>query len=395
MKQKVLFVMTLALFFNAITLAQSGTIVKMTSTAQTVSLSLDWEGSGTITANGIPIKKTVWNETIPVLGSNVELVAYKDVILTSLTCVANELTSLDVSKCTELTSLSCHNNPDVVIMDVTMLTKLTYLSCSGQFTSLDVSKCTELTVLNCSGQLNNLDVSMLTKLTNLSCWSSQLTDLDVTNLTNLKSLSCGNNQLTSLDLSKCTELTMLECRGNHLTNLDVTMLPKLMLMDAGNQTIIMPETTTTGGNLTIENPITYNGSKVANITGANYNNGDISWSGLTALNGDAIITFTTILPNGIQNGGHNSPFSGTVTQPWVKNTDVSLMDIPCTPAPKIWVAQSQLNIDLQEITRVQVVSISGTTAYNAELQAGVHSISLNRGMYVVKAGSVVEKIIVK
>ena len=318
---KLLFTIIMALAMSASAWGQTGTVVEMTSTAQTVSLTLDWEGSGTITANGTPIEKNARKINIPVLDSSIELVATEDVILTSLNCVANELTSLDVSKCTELTSLSCYNNPDVVSLDVTMLTKLTTLNCSGKFTHLDVSKNTELTNFSCHSQLTTLDVSMLTKLTYLAC-GNQLTSLDVTKLTKLESLSCSNNQLTSLDLSNCTELSWLYCSGNHLTDLDVTMLPKLRGMDANNQTITLPEALTAGISLTIENPITYNGSKVANIAGATYNNGNISWSGLTAANGDAAFTFTTTLPNGIQDGGHNSPFSGTVKQPWVNNGQV-------------------------------------------------------------------------
>ena len=108
-----------------------------------------------------------------------------------------QLTSLDISKCTDLTGLNCNYN---------------------QLTSLDVSKCTALTNLSCgSNQLTSLDVTKCTALIGLYCFSNQLTSLDVTKCTALISLSCISNQLISLDVSGCTALTDLYCASNQLT----------------------------------------------------------------------------------------------------------------------------------------------------------------------------------
>ena len=77
----------------------------------------------------------------------------------------------------------------------------------NQLTSLDVSKNTELTKLNCSyNQLTSLDVSQNTALTMLNCDNNQLTSLDLSKNTALTSLDCGRNQLASLDLSNQTNL---------------------------------------------------------------------------------------------------------------------------------------------------------------------------------------------
>ncbi len=119
-----------------------------------------------------------------------------------LLCNGNQLTALDVSKNTALTSLDCGNN---------------------QLTSLDVSKNTALTNLNCSNnQLTSLDVSKSTALTNLNCSNNQLTSLDVSKSTALTNLNCSNNQLTVLDVSKNTMLTAMSCALNQLTTLDVS-----------------------------------------------------------------------------------------------------------------------------------------------------------------------------
>jgi Leucine-rich repeat (LRR) protein len=164
--------------------------------------------------------------------------------LTTLYCYNNRLASLDVAGCTALAYLSCHNTYMVSLdrintinhltsLDVSKNTNLAELNCSyNQLTSLDVSGCTALKSLSCYiNQLTSLDVSENTKLTNLACWVNHLTSLDVTNNTALIELQCDNNLLTSLDVSKNTKLTYLNCSGNQLTSLDVsenTLLTNLL-----------------------------------------------------------------------------------------------------------------------------------------------------------------------
>ena len=85
----------------------------------------------------------------------------------------------------------------------------------GGGTSLDVSRCTELTDLIFRG-IKSLDVSKNTALTMLIC-GNELTSLDLRNNTALTYLDCEYNQLTNLDLSKNIALTMLRCGSNPLT----------------------------------------------------------------------------------------------------------------------------------------------------------------------------------
>ncbi|NNU76565.1 leucine-rich repeat domain-containing protein [Clostridium estertheticum] len=138
--------------------------------------------------------------------------------LKTLVCDAN-LTSLDVSKNTELVFLSCVDN---------------------QLTSLDVSKNTELINLFCAGnQLTSLDVSNNETLTNLNCYSNQLTSLDVSKNAALTVLGCGDNQLTSLEVSKNEALTALYCEGNQLTILDVSKNTSLGDLNCDNNTALI------------------------------------------------------------------------------------------------------------------------------------------------------------
>lgn len=179
-------------------------------------------------------------------GANIKI--YGDNI-TYLNCTACALTSLNVSRATELTELTCMNNPGITSLDVSNNIALTELDCYGcdDITSLDVSKNTALTCLICDHlyldsldvshntelirlecndcHLDSLDVSNNTKLRVLSCYGADdrnLTALDVTKNTALTCLSCGGNNLTSLDVSKNTALTYLGCWGNSLTSLDLS-----------------------------------------------------------------------------------------------------------------------------------------------------------------------------
>ena len=348
----------IALLLSASAWAQTTIATMKTAIAEggTVSIRIAWTGDGTITANGkefiiegilrvqVPDDQIITvaatgNITLTELTCRSNQLTELDLsncpVLTKLDCCDNHLTNLDVLKCTALTELSCSNN-QLAELDLSNCPVLTKLDCyDNHLTNLDVLKCTALTELSCSNnQLAELSLSPSQNLTQLYCRSNQLTNLEVSMCTALKTLLCSENQLTSLDVSMCTALGVLDCKNNQLTSLNMTKntalktlycernqlidlnvskCTELTILHAINQTITLPEAPTTGNSLTIANPITYNGSKVANIIGAAYSSGNISWSGLTGASGDATFLFTTTLPSNMNGGA----FSGTVTQPWV------------------------------------------------------------------------------
>lgn len=148
--------------------------------------------------------------------------------LTELNCAYNQLTSLDVSKCTGLISLDCFDN-NLTRIDVSGCTSLDYLNLNiNSLTNLDVSDCNALTVLCfCSNNLTSIDISNCTNLTELYCHSNSLTSLDVSNCTDLTYLICNINNLTSLDVSNCPDLKWLRFENNKVTRVDVTECPHL------------------------------------------------------------------------------------------------------------------------------------------------------------------------
>ena len=143
--------------------------------------------------------------------------------LVYLDCSYNQLTSLDLSKNTQLGSLACSNN-QLTSLDLSKNTQLSTLYCNNnQLTSLDVSNHTMLYTFNCNdNQLTSLDISKNTPLHNLVCYNNQLTSLDVSKNTHLYVLGCGHNQLTRLDVSNNLELRDLACECNQLTSLDLS-----------------------------------------------------------------------------------------------------------------------------------------------------------------------------
>ncbi|MFT3902153.1 MAG: hypothetical protein QM727_03230 [Niabella sp.] len=126
---------------------------------------------------------------------------------------------------TGLKILVC-NRTQLTKLDVTKNTKLTSLSCScNQLIQLDVTKNTELDWLDCSAnQLTRLDLTNNTKLTGLDCYDNQLTQSDMTKNTELAYMICSNNQLTQLDITKNKNLIYLVCSHNRLKNLDVSKI---------------------------------------------------------------------------------------------------------------------------------------------------------------------------
>lgn len=144
--------------------------------------------------------------------------------LTKLDCSGALLTSLNVSKNTNLKVLKCASLHGLKSLNLSKNTKLTDLDCGfNQLKSLDVSKNTKLTWLTCTyNQLKSLDVSYNTDLEYLWCSSNQLESLDISKNTNLTNLWCSYNQLQNLDVSNNTELTYLVCTHNQLESLDVS-----------------------------------------------------------------------------------------------------------------------------------------------------------------------------
>lgn len=148
--------------------------------------------------------------------------------LKELNCRNNALTSLDVSKNTELTHLICDGN-NLGKLDISRNTKLTTLACGrSNLNNIDVSKNLDLEVLLCeSNNLESLDVKNNLKLVALYCTDNELTNINVSNNSKLLQLGCSDNQLTSIDITNNPLIKVFNCDNNDLYDVDITNNPML------------------------------------------------------------------------------------------------------------------------------------------------------------------------
>ncbi|WP_308555632.1 hypothetical protein, partial [uncultured Porphyromonas sp.] len=228
---------------DALRTGSEGVITMTTTKAVGEKIRLIIEANGNVTIEGVKDPKgstyTLTSQTVIIRGDVTKLNVLNNQLtnldasgcttLTSLKCTGNKrrfgnkLTSLDVSGCTALTELYCNDN-QLTSLDVSSCTALTDLKCyDNQLPSLNISGCTALTTLECfNNKLTSLDVSSCTALTELNCYKNQLTALDLSQNTALKKLVCAKNKLAALDVSQNTALTWLYCEQNQLTTLDLS-----------------------------------------------------------------------------------------------------------------------------------------------------------------------------
>ncbi|WP_343588678.1 T9SS type A sorting domain-containing protein [Flavobacterium sp.] len=155
--------------------------------------------------------------------------------LTSLEANDNNITTVDLSKNTELIVLNLDRNK-LTSIDLSNNTRLWYVTTrDNQLTTLDVSRNLELESLNINGnQLTALNVSKNTRLSGLSANYNKLADINLAANTKLSSLSIDGNLLASLDVSNNVLLTQILCSGNEITTLDLSKNTKLTSINAAN-----------------------------------------------------------------------------------------------------------------------------------------------------------------
>lgn len=150
------------------------------------------------------------------------LVGIKDFTsLENLNFVGNNLTSLDLSNMPNLTYVVGYAN-SLTTLDITGLNLYHLEIDSNNLTSIDVSACTNLHTLWTSyNPVGTLDLSNNVNLVNLYCSSSQLTSLNLSGLINLQGLDATDNLLENLDLKGLVSLGSMNCYGNPLTCITV------------------------------------------------------------------------------------------------------------------------------------------------------------------------------
>ena len=162
-----------------------------------------------------------------------ELDVSSNTALTSLRIGGNDITSIDVSANTMLTDFIISDCP-ISSIDISNNTLLTVFSASNNgLTSIDLSNNVEMVNLSIYNQpgLTSLDVSSLVDLRVLTAFNNGITAIDLSNNALLEQVLLENNALTSIDVSSNVELTNLNVARNDLTALDVTSNPDLITLN--------------------------------------------------------------------------------------------------------------------------------------------------------------------
>ena len=135
-----------------------------------------------------------------------------------LDCSDNNLTSLNVSACTQLLALHCKNNA-FTSLNITNLPRLT---------TLDLKNNASLTKLLCNNNcLMTISLDGCYQLQELDCSYNYLGHLNLVDCTQLKKLSSYNNQLAELELDGCHQIEEIYCTGSQMTIFSITGKEKL------------------------------------------------------------------------------------------------------------------------------------------------------------------------
>ena len=157
----------------------------------------------------------------------------KNTELTLIDCSDTKLTTLDTSHNKELRTLTCNSIPTLTSLNVRGNTELRFLYCKqNALTDLDLTNNPKLEKLECGGnEFTTLDLSKNTSLEYFGFVNSKLSSLDLTNNTNLEELHSFGNNFSTLDVSKNTKLKILRVFSNKLISLDTSKNKDLQTLE--------------------------------------------------------------------------------------------------------------------------------------------------------------------
>lgn len=178
-----------------------------------------------------PVEQTVKTTGTAISGSATSnsIAVYGDALLIKKFEVSSNqiLKTLDFSKCTALTELSCSSSPNIteITLPASVENQLTKVNCRYiNLSSFDASQCSKLKTLYLSNSNATLETLILPEN------SDALDDLTL--------MQCG---LTTLDVSKYTKLTNLDCQYNYLTSVQIPENPiNNLSVDCSYNYMIMP-----------------------------------------------------------------------------------------------------------------------------------------------------------
>ncbi|WP_298545941.1 immunoglobulin-like domain-containing protein [uncultured Aquimarina sp.] len=142
--------------------------------------------------------------------------------LVSLNMKRNSIISIDLSNLLDLQDLNLQRNVEMTTLNLDNLLKLrSLISDFNNISELTLVSPALISLQVFGNELTTLDVTKFTELQNLYCANNQITELDITQNTKLEILSCSRNSIESLDLSGSLLLTEVIANDNGLLVLNL------------------------------------------------------------------------------------------------------------------------------------------------------------------------------
>lgn len=191
----------------------------ITAIKYTVKLDVDYMNIYTL--NGIQNLEGL--RYLSCVGNNLEILPNLPNKLAELYCQRNLLAELS-NLPSGLRYLDCSSN--CLINLPTLPYSLQYLACQSNYLNqLDTSFLTELkTLLAYDNNLTSINVFGCINLTKLDCHNNRLNSLNTSNLVYLKKLIAYCNAIKTLDVSQCVNLKMIDIHNNVTSSVDIKAL---------------------------------------------------------------------------------------------------------------------------------------------------------------------------
>ena len=151
--------------------------------------------------------------------------------LYDLNCSNNKLTSLDLSANPKIDGVDCDDNFIMSINLGKNTNSLSLNCANNRLKELDLSELTGLDFLWCSGNkdLTSLDLSKNTELAWLTCYDTGLSSLDVSKNTKLKKIDVHGTKMSEIDTTMCPDLHYLDVSRSSFKTVNIYSNPKVLL----------------------------------------------------------------------------------------------------------------------------------------------------------------------
>lgn len=181
--------------------------------------------------------RSTWQKKTGTKGANSDI-RICGIIVHNISCMSNDITSIDVSQNESLELLHCGDNK-LTTIDVTKNENLKTLHCEdNMLTSVDVSKNPHMSWIKLNNNnIEDIDVSTCSELTELDCINTGITSLDLKNNPILSAVYADNNNLTDIDITSNPEINVLSLSNNKIKNLDLTASANLQVLYCDNNEI--------------------------------------------------------------------------------------------------------------------------------------------------------------